>query len=420
MNETNSDNFYTNNTGILISVGAFMASIATLTVLANVIVFVAMALTLTRDIRRGLTTVARSSNNSYITRFLVLSMTTSGVIVGGFIMPLSLLQLINNGQWLFGYTLCVVMTYTDYLLCAVSTLHTLFMAIDTYLVICKPLLYRRLTPKIAYLMIALGWLAPILLVILWTTLQKNKVSDCLSVEEPCDPMNIYALFNFIFGMSVFVLFLAVVYLYLLILRQVVVLDKRSSKDAKQTAHLPVQNNSQNDSLESKIHICKNYFVFIVTYSIKALKRNDSNNDFSGDFSLNSASDTSINSANVSPINSANVSIINSASDSTIKSASDSPLASTSEVIRTKKMKTNARCFRFVGLILAWFSICWLPAWTSIILCESCTVCLPDWTFVLLNWLTYFSCTINPLVYCSQKSIKNAVRSLLCQCCKHTK
>ncbi|KAK6979996.1 trace amine-associated receptor 5 [Biomphalaria glabrata] len=243
MNETNSDNFYTNNTGILISVGAFMASIATFTVLANVIVFVAMTQTLTRDIRRGLTTVARSSNNSYITRFLVLSMTTSGVIVGGFIMPLSLLQIINNGQWLFGYTLCVVMTYTDYLLCAVSTLHTLFMAIDTYLVICKPLLYRQLTPKIAYLMIALGWMAPILLVILWTTLQKNKVSDCLSVEEPCDPMNIYALFNFIFGMSVFVIFLAVVYLYLLILRQVVILDKRSSKDAKQTTHLPLQNNS---------------------------------------------------------------------------------------------------------------------------------------------------------------------------------
>uniref|UniRef100_A0A2C9LIZ5 Uncharacterized protein n=1 Tax=Biomphalaria glabrata TaxID=6526 RepID=A0A2C9LIZ5_BIOGL len=81
--------------------------LATFTVLANVTVFVAMAQTLTRDIRRGLTTVARSSNNSYITRFLVLSMTTSGVIVGGFIMPLSLLQIINNGQWLFGYTLCV-------------------------------------------------------------------------------------------------------------------------------------------------------------------------------------------------------------------------------------------------------------------------------------------------------------------------
>ncbi|KAI8771055.1 trace amine-associated receptor 5 [Biomphalaria glabrata] len=365
--ETDFQRDYKNNTGVKISVGVTMASVALFTVVANVTVFLAMVQTLVRDARRGLKTVAINSTNSYVTRFLMLSMTVSGVMVGSVIMPLSLLKTL--GLLVLSYAQCAVMVYLDYLLCAVSTLHVLFMAVDTYLVICKPLVYRLLSPKAAYAMIAFGWLAPILLTILWSSLQKEILLDCSTEKQDCDQTKDTSIFPFTFGVIFCVLFIAIILLYILIARNVVSMTKKNATGLNQSDPIGGPACLNTNSSESS-------FVLSQDYSISALA-----------FQFSSQQNTlQVN-------------------------------ASKSSVTQTTKKSNKVKCFRFIGAIFTWFAICWLPCWVFIFLCSSCVVCISEWVFLLLDWLTYFSCTVNPILYCRNKSINNAVKYLLCRCLK---
>ena len=111
-------------------------------VLGNVLVIVAVA----RD--RHL----RGPQN-----WFVASLAMSDILVGLFIMPLSLTNELL-GYWPFGSALCQLWLATDVLLCTASILNLVLISLDRYWSITMAMTYiRRRTPRLAVALIAAVW-----------------------------------------------------------------------------------------------------------------------------------------------------------------------------------------------------------------------------------------------------------------------
>jgi 7 transmembrane receptor (rhodopsin family) len=366
---------YSKDNHVIFSISFLMSLVATFTVFSNCTLFIAMVQTLVKDYWRGLRTVANNSHNSFITMFLMLSMTLSGVMVGGFIMPLSILELISNGRWTYGYSLCAVKVYTDYLLCAVSTLHVLFMAVDTYVLVCKPLAYRQLKARTAYAMISSGWILPIVLAVLWSTLQKVQLADCIDASFVCQQFSNAAIFNFIFATLFFILYSIVIVLYLLIMNNIIAFRKRKYQRTNKNIKTSICMQNISQKLNQDLNVCSTITATLSIHDSQSISMQTS------------PSEVSIQTSEVS--------------------------MQTAEVSSSKKVRTNTKCFRFIGMIINTFSICWIPSWIVFLLCSSCTLCLTDLESLFFDWLTYVSCTVNPILYCSNKSIRKSVKHVLC-------
>ncbi|CAG9540699.1 unnamed protein product [Cercopithifilaria johnstoni] len=93
------------------------------------------------------------------TNKLLTSLATADLLVGLFVMPLSLLDLLLNHAWPFDILLCKVWSTTDVLFCTASILNLCVISIDRYLAISKPLKYSRTRNyKTAALLLGSVWL----------------------------------------------------------------------------------------------------------------------------------------------------------------------------------------------------------------------------------------------------------------------
>ncbi|KAK6109940.1 7 transmembrane receptor (rhodopsin family) protein [Brugia pahangi] len=93
------------------------------------------------------------------TNKLLTSLATADLLVGLFVMPLSLLDLLLNHAWPFDMLLCKVWSTSDVLFCTASILNLCVISIDRYLAISKPLKYSRTrNRKTAALLLGSVWL----------------------------------------------------------------------------------------------------------------------------------------------------------------------------------------------------------------------------------------------------------------------
>uniref|UniRef100_A0A8C4RGC1 G-protein coupled receptors family 1 profile domain-containing protein n=1 Tax=Erpetoichthys calabaricus TaxID=27687 RepID=A0A8C4RGC1_ERPCA len=91
------------------------------------------------------------------TNFLLLSLAIADLLLGGFIMPPSLIRSLES-CWYFGELFCKIHSSTDIMLCTASLMHLFFIAIDRYYAVCHPLRYREtITIYITLKMILTGW-----------------------------------------------------------------------------------------------------------------------------------------------------------------------------------------------------------------------------------------------------------------------
>ena len=85
------------------------------------------------------------------------SLAVSDLLVGLFIMPLSLANEVM-GYWAFGNVVCQLWLSTDVLLCTASILNLCLISLDRYWSITRPINYvRGRTPRRAALMISVVW-----------------------------------------------------------------------------------------------------------------------------------------------------------------------------------------------------------------------------------------------------------------------
>ncbi|XP_055897169.1 5-hydroxytryptamine receptor 1F-like [Biomphalaria glabrata] len=334
---------------ILVTIVVILDVIALVTFLTNGVVFVAIVTTVRKlDVAHS---VRNHSNNSYITKMLILSMTISGVLVGGFLMPLASMSINSDG--ILGDSLFNVRVYADYLLCMTTSFHITFMAMDTYLVVCKPLVYRRLSPRISYVVIALGWMIPTLIIVLFCFLASDNwyVSGLTSTE--CLQFSSMHILDISCSALYFGLLILVWILYAFVFQKVLGFRQRKALRLIQV-----------NKGERKIRTSSTKFEL---------------------FTLSTDGGTS--TVNREDINQA--------------------------VTQLKiKSRSSFKGYYFIGIILVCFSVFWIPSWILLLLYRSCSKEIPEWTFIVFDWLWYLSSTVNPIIYCSHKSIRLAVKQVL--------
>lgn len=92
-----------------------------------------------------------------VTKHLILSLSVAGVLIGGFVMPYSMVRSIET-CWYFGQIFCEIHTTVDIVLCNTTMWHLTFISVDRYLAIFYPLHYQNLmTNKTAATMISSSW-----------------------------------------------------------------------------------------------------------------------------------------------------------------------------------------------------------------------------------------------------------------------
>jgi len=108
----------------------------------------------------GLVIVAIASDRRLkgLQNWFIASLAVSDLLVGTFIMPLSLVNELA-GYWPFGDVLCQLWLSTDVLLCTASILNLCLISLDRYWSITRAISYlRKRTPKRATVMISVVWI----------------------------------------------------------------------------------------------------------------------------------------------------------------------------------------------------------------------------------------------------------------------
>uniref|UniRef100_A0A8C4RHR7 G-protein coupled receptors family 1 profile domain-containing protein n=1 Tax=Erpetoichthys calabaricus TaxID=27687 RepID=A0A8C4RHR7_ERPCA len=94
--------------------------------------------------------------------FLVLSLAAADFLIGIFLMPPKIIQIIED-CWYFGDNFCYFHALLGFLLTTVSVSNLVFIAIDRYVAVCDPLLYgTKITIPLIQIGISSSWILSVL------------------------------------------------------------------------------------------------------------------------------------------------------------------------------------------------------------------------------------------------------------------
>ncbi|CAL1533045.1 unnamed protein product, partial [Lymnaea stagnalis] len=299
----------------------------------------------------------------------MISLATWDLMCGCLVMPLGVIEVIENGIWVFGYGLCMARDFMNYTWVCSSLLHVNFMSLDRFLAICRPLRYRLLTNRTGYIMAAVSWIFPVVLnlVLLFVN---HAYSDPHSTKYYCTGKECsqvisrgYLLFSLV--LIYCVPFICTYVPYFLIMRKVQQLkNKRNILTAKKHQQCVSHN---------------------VKYPDKEKRLRENGIKRSPKIIRNAIDHCYATSSSLQILNYNNrlpVSILRGS----IPKGSHMPGS------------RNLKAYKTVGSLVICFTVCWCPSLSFAMVFFQLIDSLPPWLVVSVMWIAYLNAAINPLLY----------------------
>ncbi|CAL1545445.1 unnamed protein product [Lymnaea stagnalis] len=360
-----------------------------------------------------------TTNNSVITRILMSSLAFSDTMTGTIVMTFGIVEISNNGKWMLGGRVCTFRLAVNNLLCAVSLYHVLCMAVDRFLAVCRPMTYRLLTSRHAYLMVLLAWGFPAVLVVLPEAagLHHIGVEDkvhCNEINHLCGSIyNTPALF-LIFPFAFYVPLLLTYVLYVMILIEIKQFHERDPRNVVSNANRTTSftksapfNKTTSSSIENRTTTsrdsgtstrsessCSN-----VTYSKSQTELYSDLPDLR--VTSNRPTDRSLENE-IHFISKHGAASMETVPGNNVKDSSSS----------SKKINRSLKAYRTIGCIVVCCTVCWVPTWITVLLFIYDLHFMPIIGVIGLLWLAYSNAGLNPVIYCFNKSVRRAVRAML--------
>nr|KAI8730670.1 alpha-2B adrenergic receptor-like [Biomphalaria glabrata] len=328
-------------------------------------------------------------------KLLMASLAVGDAVIGGCFMPLGIGNIIYNGRWILSETSCRFFAMMDIVFCTSSIYHVMFMAVDRYLAICRPLFHRLLTIKSGLGMAGLSWGVPLMLVCLAFTLNLMSATHFSLCRVDACQIEIKPLYSI--GGSVFTIllpFTVICVLYILVLLEVKRFHKRKPNFLGKERHNSISQTAPSSQRSNKLMKSKDIS--------KSNKINETIREGFLKEDRTSAEGCLIQT--ISKFSSG----ANYEHDSSENAKSKIP-----QTVKKSGTSNSNKAFLTIGLLVFSFAVCWCPF--AILLCLRKLGKGSDLSFssgTVVVWLCYLNSAFNPVLFCCHRGMRMALKKLL--------
>ncbi|KAK6960234.1 beta-1 adrenergic receptor [Biomphalaria glabrata] len=397
------------NRFLLLAISVVSSVIDLFIIISNATLFVALIKSSKESESNVIMTSSKISKRS---RLLMASVSMCYTVIGAFLVPCAVTQMIHNGVWVLGPQMCTAKNVLEAVISASTFYHVIFMALDMYLAICKPLAYRMLTSRSSHLMIWSSWILPLAIFVIpmlfgWHQLGKELVIMCQTVYGICSTVfNDYVLLFIAFFLSILP-FAALITMYALILRAIAEFHERLPRDKSRRI-------KKNMRLKSGARQSSPSFDSEVTEGITDVSEVEVSSEEKPEASL--TNENVVNENRSATLKSDKKLHLNPVSDlngdskmpERIQQRESSKVSSFGNF---RKSCRNAKAFRYILSILSWYAVLCIIFIISKIISVFRPDLMPKWLGTALWWLGYLSSAVNPFLLCSNNSIRHCVQLL---------
>ena len=366
--------------------GVLLTCFALVTILGNLLVFIA---------------VARERYLRTVTNYFIVSLALADLIIGGVVMPFSISMEMTHNVWFFGSDWCDVWHSIDVLASSASILNLSMISLDRYWAITDPIAYpSKMSTGRAFILIALVWICSAAIsfpaILWWRAVQKEPVPlhVCAFTDDTA-----YLIF------SSMVSFYCPMSVILFAYYKIYVAATEQTRSLKTGSKVMSADGANGEVMTLRIHRGGGAGrpSTEVTYARAA------NSDSDGESPAHYTRDVHYHE------------VPNHHHGGSRPSRMISRKWKNFAISRKlSKLAKEQKAAKTLGIVMGIFCLCWVPFFVTNVLygiCKGDCVRHADIVFPVFTWLGYINSGMNPVIYaCSMRDFRRAFTKIVCCCC----